>query len=202
MSDSSEDFDAVDVATSATGERHRSSLSLRFQKKIASKLSNKTIAKTIIDERTGRVMENIQELIRLYSEDKKFAHKFLNKVIKIVVKIEILIKNKQFNAKEKENHALLVKQFHLYVNTAMSMHNKTGPLDPNHLHNQLVDCQKTIQAIVARHLTDKSKKTIDFCFDYLSNERFFQQIYTQSKYEKTKNSIASDIKFMLENNQI
>jgi hypothetical protein len=220
MSDSSDDYEepnesknigamtsanAAAAASSSSDQPHnkKSNFSLRFQKNIASKLSTRTVAKTLIDERTSRLLDNLHDLVKIYTNDKKQAHKFLNNIIKIVVKIEILIKNKQFTPKDKENYKLLSSQMHLFAQDGLLAYQKPATsLNVTHLHNLLIDAQKTVQAIVLNHLTEKSKTRIDSLFALCASENFLKDVYTQSKYEANTKSIASDVSFMLDNNLI
>ena len=193
------------TTTSPAASSHsnkKSNFSLRFQKNIASKLSNRTVAKTLIDERTSRLLDNLHDLVKIYTNDKKQAHKFLNNIIKIVVKIEILVKNKQFSPKDKENYKLLSSQIRVFAIAGLEAHHasSSSSFNPKHLHNLLLDAQKTIQAIVALHLTDKSKQRIDSLFALCGSEAFLKDVYTQTKYETITKSIAKDVGFMLENN--
>ncbi len=76
------------------------SLGLRIQKKIASKMSNKNMAKIFIDDTTGRILDNLSIIVKEYTNSRSKSEKILNDVIKIIVKVGLLVKNNQLNDDE------------------------------------------------------------------------------------------------------
>jgi hypothetical protein len=91
------------------------SLSLRIQKKVASKMSNKNVAKIFIDDTTGRILDNLYLLSKEYTNNKTKAEKILNDTIKIIVKIGLLIKNNQLNEEEIKLCNNFRDSFHYFV---------------------------------------------------------------------------------------
>ena len=81
--------------TTSPSSNNAQSLALRFQKKVASKMSSKSVAKIFIDDTTGRILDNLSSLIKDFSGSKKQAESILTDIIKIIVKIGILFKNNQ-----------------------------------------------------------------------------------------------------------
>ena len=196
MSDSSDD-DSPSTGASASGGSK--SFSLRFQKNIASKLSTKRIAKRLIDDRTSRLLDNLRDLARIYTNDKKFAEKLQSNIIKIVVKIELLLVNKQFSPDDKQNFAILRQKIHTFVINGISYYENVGMLDVDYLHKQILEIKKCIQTLVTNHLSDKSKQRIDMVFDFCAQTNFLKEGYTNRvKYGTTVDSFMSDVKFYVE----
>ncbi len=137
------------------------SLALRIQKKIASKMSNKSIAKIFIDDVTGRILDSLYNLTKEYTNSKKQAESILNDIIKIIVKIGILFKNNQLSAEELKLCNNFRQSFHYFIKSALSFYEIQYTFDHELLHDRLKESQRLLHSIVQQHLTDKSKKRID-----------------------------------------
>nr|XP_053655328.1 tumor necrosis factor alpha-induced protein 8-like protein isoform X3 [Cherax quadricarinatus]XP_053655329.1 tumor necrosis factor alpha-induced protein 8-like protein isoform X3 [Cherax quadricarinatus] len=75
-------------------------ISLKAQKKLLSKMSNKTMAKNFIDDTLASILDNMYSLAKAYTGNKKEAEKLVKNIIKIVVKINILYRNEQFSQED------------------------------------------------------------------------------------------------------
>ena len=178
------------------------SLALRLQKKVASKMSSKSVAKIFIDDTTGRLLDNLSSLIRDYSGSKKQAENILTDLIKIIVKIGILFKNNQFSTDELEMCNTFRQKFHFFVKSALSFYEINFTFDSEHLQNLLTEGQKLIQSIVQKHLTDKSKNRIDNIFNFCSSQDFIREIYKNDKYKVTMTVIVDDTRSLLDEGSI
>ena len=95
-------------------------LGLRVQKKLASKMSTKSVAKVFIDELTGQLLDNVYLLVKEYSGDKKEAEKIVKYLIKVTIKIAIAYRNDQFNNEELDLISEFKKKFKTLVMTITS----------------------------------------------------------------------------------
>jgi hypothetical protein len=97
------------------GPINSQSLGLRIQKKIASKMSNKNVAKIFIDDTTGDVLDNLFIIVKDYTNSKSKAEKILNDIIKIIVKVGLLVKNNQLSEDELKMCNNFRDTFHYFV---------------------------------------------------------------------------------------
>ena len=164
------------------------SLALRIQKKVASKMFNKNVAKIFIDELTGRLLDNVFNLVKLYTGNKKQADSILNDIIKIIVKIGILFRNDQLGADELRLCNAFRQTFHLFVKSALSFYEIEYTFDKDHLCSLLKSCQNTLHLVIKNHLTDKSKGRIDNVFDFFSDRKFLDEVFRNSKVTASDSS--------------
>ena len=175
------------------------SLALRLQKKIASKMSTKTVAKIFIDEPTGRILDNLYRLVKEYTKNKKFAETLSNNVIKIIIKMGILYKNEQLNKDELKLCDTFRQNFHSFVKAALSFYEVDFTFDSDFLNNSLKSCQNILQTIVKDHLTEKSKLKIDNIFDFFSDKAFLDAVFkSQSPYRNLLQVIVEDTRTLVE----
>jgi hypothetical protein len=166
---------------------HSKSLGLRIQKKVASKMSNKNVAKIFIDDVTGRLLDNLYSLIRLYTGNKKQADALLNDIIKIIVKIGILFRNDQLTQEELNLCNQFRQTFHLFIKSALTFYEIEYSIDKEYLSNLLKTCQSTILKVINNHLTDKSKGRINNVFDFFSEKKFLEDIFKSTYSTNNKN---------------
>lgn len=189
----------MDDENNNTSYLNSQSLGLRIQKKIASKMSNKTVAKIFIDDTTGRILDNLHKLVKDYSKNKKQAETIINSVIKIIIKIGLLYKNEQLSADELRQCDSFRQTFHLFVKSALSFYEIDYTFDKKYLHTSLKNCQSQIQNIVKTHLTDKSKHKIDNVFNFFSDQQFLETVFTpNSPFSSTLKQIVDDARLLVE----
>lgn len=179
------------------------SLGLRFQKNIASKMASKNVAKVFIDEKTGRILDNLYKLAKDYTSSKKEAEKILKDTIKIIIKIGVLHKNDQFSQDELRVCDEFRQKFHLLTKSALSFYEVDYTFDKNHLSDSLKQCKELTQCIIKRHLTDKSKQRVDHVYDFFSDTKFLEEIYKPNSPHKTTVAlIAEDVRSLLDEGSI
>lgn len=178
------------------------SLGLRIQKKIASKMSNKNVAKMFIDDTTGRILDDMHHVVKEYSGNRKLADKLLNDTIKIIVKIGLLVRNNQLTDAEIKICSDFRETFHYFVKSALSFYEVHYTYDNTHLIEILHSCEKSMQIIVKNHLTDKSKQRIEHVFAYFANSKFLEEIFKNDKYGAKMNSIVSDVRQLIDEGSI
>lgn len=168
------------TAHGGSGLPFSQSIALRIQKKVASKMSNKNMAKIFIDDVTGRLLDNVYNLVKLYTNSRRQADSILNDIIKIIVKIGILFRNDQLSQDELRLCNSFRQTFHSFVKSALSFYEIEYSFDKDHLAALLRHCQSTMQQVVKSHLTDKSKQRIDHVFNFFADKKFLEDVFNSS----------------------
>jgi hypothetical protein len=156
------------------------SLAMRIQKKVASKMSNKNVAKIFIDDLTGRLLDNLYNLVKAYTGSKKQAENILNDIIKIIVKIGLLVRNNQLTQSEFTLCDSFRQTFHLFVKSALSFYEIEYTFDKEHLSSLLKSCQATLHLIIKNHLTENSKHRVDNVFEFFVDKKFLEDVLRNS----------------------
>ncbi len=153
-------------------------LALRFEKKIASKMSTKRVANFFIDDTMGDVLDNLSSMVKQYTGSKKDAEKVLKNIIKVTIKIGILYRNDQFNKEELALAENFRKKFRTLIMTFVSFYEVEFSFDSNYLTGLLDGCADMLTQLVQRHLRDKSVARIDHVFKFFSNSAFMETVFT------------------------
>ena len=192
------------VAESDPGANFNSkSLSLRMQKKIASKMSTKGVAKTFVDDTTADLLDQLHKLAKNEYSSKKEAEKLVKYIVKIVVKIGILIRNDQFNAQEMKMIEKFEQKFHNVIMTAISFHEVDFTFDRDFLTSQFQGLEDMLQQIVERHLRDKSQKRITFIFDFFKQGDFLDKLFmSDGGYKSEMDNITKLLNKLVEEGSI
>lgn len=185
-------------STLGSGPISAQSLALRVQKKLASKMSNKNMAKIFIDDTSGRLLDNLFKLVKDYSGNKKVAESILNDIIKVIVKIGILVKNEQLSPNEIKNCDNFRQSFHLFTKSALSFYEIEYTFDPKHLNKLLVSCHSYMHDIIRSHLTEKSKKRVDNVFNFFTELKFLEEIFRNSRYSTIMKAIFEDARKLVD----
>ena len=179
------------------------SMSLRMQKKIASKMSTKGVAKTLVDDTTAELLDHLHKLAKNEYPSKKEAEKLVKYIVKIVVKIGILLRNDQFNAQEVKMTQQFQQKFHNVIMTAISFHEVDFTFDRDFLISQFQNLEDMLLKIVERHLRDKSQKRITFIFDFFKNGDFLDKLFSSDgEYKGEMNSITTLLNRLVEEGNI
>lgn len=174
-------------------------LGLRVQKKLASKMSTKSVAKVFIDELTGQLLDNVYLLVKEYSGDKKEAEKIVKYLIKVTIKIAIAYRNDQFNNEELDLISEFKKKFKTLVMTITSFVEVDFTFDKHFLSKSFAESSSLLQKIMARHTTDKTKGKVNHVFDLLGNTQFLETVFTpDSNYSPIMAKIAQQMDELME----
>ncbi|XP_045108660.1 tumor necrosis factor alpha-induced protein 8-like protein [Portunus trituberculatus] len=152
-------------------------ISLKAQKKLLSKMSNKTIAKNFIDGNLASVLDNLYSLFKGYTGNKKEAEKVVKNIIKIVVKINILYRNDEFSAEDLKVANQLRNKFNTIVKTVISFYEVAFTFDKVFLTKISNDCRDLLKQLVGNHLTDKSLGRIDHVLDAFTDPAFMEEMF-------------------------
>ena len=183
----------------ADGHFDSKSLGLRAQKKLLGKMANKKIAKSFIDDTSGRLLDNLYKTAKEYS-DKKTAEKVMKDMIKTVIKIGILYRNNQFSSDELGIAETFKKKFRTFAMTVVSFYEVDFTFDKNFLHTSLEECSALLKQLVERHLTDKSLGRIENVFGFFGNPTFLETLFhvNNTVYRELLGKIVQDVNKMME----
>lgn len=192
------------IAVTAPGTGFNSKgLGLRMQKKLASKVSSKSVAKVFIDEQTGQLLDKVYILVKEYTNDKKEAEKIVKYLIKITIKIAIAYRNDQFNKAELDLIHDFKKKFKTLIMTITSFVEVDFTFDKYFLTKSFAESLVILQKILARHTTDKTKTKVEHVFQLLGNTQFLEEIFApDTKYSPIMESIAQQLDQLMESGTI
>jgi len=174
-------------------------LGLRVQKKLASKMSTKSVAKVFIDELTGQLLDNVYILVKEYTGDKKEAEKIVKYLIKVTIKIAIAYRNDQFSNEEFDLINEFKRKFKTLVMTITSFVEVDFTFDKHFLSKSFAESSSLLQKIMARHTTDKTKGKVDHVFEVLGNTQFLEAVFTpDSTYSPVMAKVAQQMDELME----
>ncbi|XP_067928591.1 tumor necrosis factor alpha-induced protein 8-like protein isoform X1 [Watersipora subatra] len=178
-------------------------LGLRIQKKLASSMSSKSVAKVFIDDQTGQLLDNVYLLVKEYSGDKKEAERITKYLIKVTIKIAILMRNDQFNNEELDLIVDFKKKFKTLVMTVTSFVEVDFTFDKHFLSKSFAESSNMIQRLIARHSKEKTKNKVLHVFQLLGNTDFLEKVFTpDSKYSPIMSKIAKQLDDLMESGVI
>ena len=178
-------------------------LGMRIQKKIASKMSSKGLAKQVVDGPTSDLIDNTYRIAKVYIGNKKEAEKITKNTIKIVVKIAILSRNNQFSNEEVAIAEKFQQKFKTIAMTIISFYEVDFTFDADYLRKLVVDAQDLLERLVKNHLTEKSLKRISsVCSFYSSNELLENIFAADSKYREYLANIVGSLNTLMENGEL
>ncbi|XP_071449981.1 tumor necrosis factor alpha-induced protein 8-like protein isoform X1 [Hetaerina americana] len=169
-------------------------IGLRAQKKILSRMANKSVAKVFIDETTGSLLDNVYRLAKAYTGNKKEAEKLVKNVIKTVIKLGVLYRNNQFSQEEIQIAEKFKQRFHATAMAVVSFSEVDFSYDRAYLMQALTECCATLRLLVRRHLSEKSLNRIDSTFAFFANPAFLDAVFCHnSEYGEILSRIVSDM---------
>ncbi|GFY41161.1 tumor necrosis factor alpha-induced protein 8-like protein [Trichonephila inaurata madagascariensis] len=178
-------------------------IGFRAQKKLLSRMANKSIAKVFIDDTTGSLLDNLYRLGRSQSGNKKEAEKVVKNIIKIVIKIGILYRNDQFNQEELWTAEQFKHKFHSTAMAIISFFEVEFSYDRNFLLQALNECRALLKNLVSRHLTDKSINRIEHVFNFFANPTFLDDVFSRdSNHKELLGKIVSDMHKLMEDGSL
>ena len=162
---------------SGSGNFNSKSVGLRIQKKVMGKFSNKTMAKSFIDDDYGKLLDLLYEILKADMGDSKKANKVIKNMIKITVKIGLLYKNNQFNTAELETGSKLRTKLRHAALTVISFHEVDFTYDRGFLVKLVNELGDMLHKLVERHLTNKSHQRIDSVIGMFGNGELLDKVF-------------------------
>uniref|UniRef100_W6NBX9 Uncharacterized protein n=1 Tax=Haemonchus contortus TaxID=6289 RepID=W6NBX9_HAECO len=148
------------------------SLSMRAQKKIASKLSTRKVTKLFISQSVDRVFDNLYNALRTYYS-KKDSEKVLKNIIKLVVKIGLLARNDMLSETDIKQLENVQKQLHSLALTIISFVQVKYSFERTHLIELLKSMQQSLTPLVTLRLSDKSTRRLEHVITHLPNSNSY-----------------------------
>ena len=153
-------------------------LGLRVQKKVLGKLSNKTLAKTFVDDELSKLLDTLHLILSKEFESSDVrSEKIVKNLIKIIVKLGILYKNNQFNDEELQLGIQLRKKLRNAALTIISFYEVDFSYDSVYLISLISEINELLHKIVERHLTQKSHARINSFTDVFQNKELLDKVF-------------------------
>ncbi|XP_062412708.1 tumor necrosis factor alpha-induced protein 8-like protein 1 isoform X1 [Sardina pilchardus] len=152
-------------------------LALQAQKKLMSKMANKTVANMFIDDTSSEVLDELYRVTKEYTRNRKEAQKIIKNLIKMVVKLGVLYRNNQFSADELALVEAFRKKVHTLAMTAVSFHQIEFTFDRRIMSGILNECRELLHQAINRHLTAKSHSRINHVFNHFADCDFLATLY-------------------------
>lgn len=183
----------------ATSPSSSSSMFMRFQKKVVSKISNKNTVKMLLGETTKRCIDNLSLLILLHSGGpKEHADSIKNDAIKIIMKIGLLYVNNQLSGSEVDLLQSILEDMHSLARTVITFHEDKKAYNNKQLSDLLQSCHNKICALIRNHLSDNSKARVDNVFSCFNNLSFLDNVFKKRKYENVMPVLVKDLRKLLD----
>ncbi|XP_043231585.1 tumor necrosis factor alpha-induced protein 8-like protein [Amphibalanus amphitrite] len=174
-------------------------IGLRVQKKLASKISNKAVAKTMLDDATSQILDNLYRLCKNVTGNKKESEKVIKNLIKVVVKVGILNRNEQFDHDEMVLAAKFQRKFQMTCMTIISFYQIDFSYDRSFITKSLLDLKAMLSSLVERHLTDKTLARVEHVFEFFREPTFLDAVFARnSEHRELLGKITKDLNTILE----
>jgi len=152
-------------------------MGLRIQKKVLGKFSTKGIAKQFIDDDFGQLLDLLHLILREELEEKKVADKVIKNMIKVVVKIGLLYKNRQFNDDDLLLGVNLRAKLRKAALTVISFSEVDYTYDRGFLVSTVNEVGELLHKLVGGHLTEKSHGRISMVISNFSNPELLDKVF-------------------------
>lgn len=163
------DFKATDVA-------------YEVQKSFANKLfSNNAVAKSLIDDTSARLLDNLFLLLKVFTSNKEESKKTVRNIIKISVKIGMLQRGEKFSMEEKVKLVGIQRKLRTISMTLVSFFQVDHTYDRLYVIQQLGELEELLVQLIQPHLTNKSVARIDQIFTVVKTGEFLDSIYVPNK---------------------
>ncbi|XP_061457168.1 tumor necrosis factor alpha-induced protein 8-like protein 1 [Rhineura floridana] len=179
------------------------SLALQAQKKLLSKMASKNMASIFIDDTSSEILDELYRVTKEYTRNRKEAQKIIKNLIKVVMKLGVLYRNRQFSADELALMERFRKKVHTLAMTAVSFYQIDFTFDRRVLSNTLRECCDLLHQAVNTHLTAKSHARINHVFNHFADCEFLSALYgTSEPYRTHLRRICEGLNQMLDEGNI
>lgn len=159
-----------------------SSVAYEVQKTFANKFfSNKTVAKGLIDETSGKLLDNLYLVVKSYTKSKDEAKKTVKNLIKIAVKIGMLQKGEKFNNQEQDSLREIRKNLRTIAMTMISFYQVDHSYDRQFIIKYLTDLENVLKTLIKPHLTENSVGRVDQVFSLFKTPDLLDSLYVHNK---------------------
>lgn len=152
------------------------SLSMKAQKKIASKLSTRKVTKLFLNDDVDKVFDNLYNILRTYYS-KKDAEKIVKNIIKLAVKMALLARNDLLSELDRNQLASVQKQLHALTLTIISFVQVKYSFERSHLIELMRNIQHSLAPLVSLKLSDNSLRRLDHVILHMTNKEFLEGLF-------------------------
>ncbi|MFH4975494.1 hypothetical protein AB6A40_002203 [Gnathostoma spinigerum] len=178
------------------------SLSLRTQKKLLSKISSRAVVKHFITEEAARLFDNFYRFLKHYYS-KAVSEKVVKNMIKIVMKLGLLARYDQFTEDEQPQLTSFQQQLHTLSLTVISFGTVPFSYDRIHLLRLMQGALAELLPIVRRHLSEKSVGRIQMVFDHISKPAVLDGLFNMnSEHSALRDQMLSDLELLIDINEL
>jgi len=157
------------------------------QKSFANKFfSNKSVVKSLIDDTSGKLLDNLYLMIKLHTKNKEESKKVVKNIIKISVKIGMLQRGDKFSNEEKDNLIKIQKNLRTIAMTLISFYQVDHTYDRGFIIKYLSDLEDLLKKLISPHLTDKSVGRVEQVFGVVKNPDLLDGLYIPKKNEELR----------------
>eukprot|EP00092_Neocalanus_flemingeri_P084450 GFUD01106098.1.p1 GENE.GFUD01106098.1~~GFUD01106098.1.p1 ORF type:complete len:205 (-),score=73.58 GFUD01106098.1:366-980(-) len=177
-------------------------VAFEVQKNFANKFfSNKAVAKSLIDDTSGNLLDNLYKLLYVFTKNKKDSEKTTRNIIKIAIKIGMLQRGDKFSREEKANLVKIQKNLRTVAMTLISFYQVDHTYDRNFVIKYLTELETLLKNLISNHLTDKSVGRVEQIFGVVKTPEFLDSVYVPKKNSEMREimgTVVSDLNCCLE----
>eukprot|EP00092_Neocalanus_flemingeri_P084448 GFUD01106096.1.p1 GENE.GFUD01106096.1~~GFUD01106096.1.p1 ORF type:complete len:190 (-),score=67.17 GFUD01106096.1:389-958(-) len=177
-------------------------VAFEVQKNFANKFfSNKAVAKSLIDDTSGNLLDNLYKLLYVFTKNKKDSEKTTRNIIKIAIKIGMLQRGDKFSREEKTNLVQIQKNLRTVAMTLISFYQVDHTYDRNFVIKYLTELETLLKNLISNHLTDKSVGRVEQIFGVVKTPEFLDSVYVPKKNSEMREImgvVVSDLNCCLE----
>ncbi|XP_007906162.1 tumor necrosis factor alpha-induced protein 8-like protein 1 isoform X2 [Callorhinchus milii] len=178
-------------------------LAMQAQKKLLGKMASKSVASIFIDDTSSEVLDELYRVSKEFSHSKKEAQKVIKDLIKVVIKLGVLYRNRQFSPEELAVVHRFRTKVHQLAMTAVSFHQIDFTFDRRVLAGILGECRDLLHQAIGRHLTAKSHGRVNHVFNHFADCELLAALYSRAEpYRTHLHRLSDGVNKMLEEGSI
>ncbi|KAJ1367085.1 Tumor necrosis factor alpha-induced protein [Parelaphostrongylus tenuis] len=184
------------------GSFSASSLSIKAQKKIASKLSTRKVTKLFLNNDVDTIFDSLYNVLRTYFS-KKDAEKIVKNIIKLAVKMALLARNDLLSTSERKQLAVVQKQLHALTLTIISFVQVKYSFEKSHLIELIKNIQQSLAPLVSLKLSDNSSRRLEHVILHVTNNEFLEGLFrVDGPHSKVLSEFISALENMLDSENL
>ncbi|KAL3123655.1 hypothetical protein niasHT_005683 [Heterodera trifolii] len=156
-----------------------SSLAMRVQRKVLSKLSKRGMVRLLGDNRLIALMDALYEMLKEFY-DSKTAEKVVKNGIKLIVKVGLLCRENKLSEEQQRLLSAVESEFGRLALTIQSFRKVQFSYNRTFLLSSIDAIHRSILKIVEQTLSEKSAKRVENVFGHFSNDEFLDFVFTSS----------------------
>jgi len=177
-------------------------VAFEVQKNFANKFfSNKTVAKSLIDDTSGNLLDNLYLLLYVFTENKKESEKTTRNIIKIAIKLAMLYRGEKFSPEDNSNLVEIQRNLRTVAKTLISFYLVDHSYDRNFVITYLTVLEALLKGLISAHLTDKSVGRVEQIFGVVKTPEFLDSVYLPKKnieMREIMGKVVSDLNCCIE----